>query len=165
MRNTRFTDIISRGFRYIAVSITRHRTQRWEEKAKTLVWLSSESVTHKRASYGASYWVLDEKWAREEIDRECTVYIEHWTIERCHKAHSATPGGTGGCYDNLRCHQRRQSRSHDNSRFVWRKIWKQSFTKMSSCRYSGICMYIYKHIYIYDIHTYIYTYIIQAGII
>ena len=48
MRNIRFTDIISRGFRYITASITRHRTQHWEEKAKTLVWLSSESVTHKR---------------------------------------------------------------------------------------------------------------------
>ena len=48
MRNILFTDIISRGFRYIAVSLTRHRTQHWEEKAKTLVWLSSESVTNKR---------------------------------------------------------------------------------------------------------------------
>ena len=66
MRNIHFTDIITRGFRYITVSITRYRTKIREEKAKALVWLSSESINPQkiphnsplRASYGASFWVF-----------------------------------------------------------------------------------------------------------
>ena len=51
------------------------------------------------------------------INKQLSRYTNIEQSRTAVKAHSAAPGGTGGCYDKLRCHQRRQSRSHDNSRF------------------------------------------------
>ena len=47
----------------------------------------------------------------------CVYVVSTLNTENCHDAIFVVTGGTGGCHDNHRCHQWRQSCHHDDTRF------------------------------------------------
>ena len=57
------------------------------------------------------------QWWRKTIPNYCLTRKQSLKTEGCHNVNFAVIGGTGGCpYDNLLCHQWRQSWHHDNPR-------------------------------------------------